>query len=363
MKLDFLSLPTAERQLYIEQAASLRNISPVIIEKDFWVSWLLGVVFTSEFAEHLVFKGGTSLSKVFGVIHRFSEDIDLSLSPQFLKLPTPGTSRTQAAKWMTSAEAAAGDAVRLQVSPVLEQVATRVLGPPAVTWFEYQHDATTNSPVLLFHYPSLQPPGFEYLKRVVKLELGSLTDQQPVGRHPIRPLIAEALPQAFSDWRADVVALDLERTFWEKATILHAEYHRPPDKVLPDRFSRHYADTAALAAHPIASSAIANSDLCNRVVQWKAQFFGVAWANYASAQPGSIRLVPHEDRVQSLRHDYHAMRDMYLHEPPSFDTILETLSSLESRINYREPTRAITPPMPSSDAPSRSKTRQPEIEP
>ena len=98
MKLAFLELGADERRLYIEQAALRRNVSPVILEKDFWVCWLLGMVFESEFADSLVFKGGTSLSKVFGVIERFSEDIDLSLSPQFLNLPErrggAGTRRT-----------------------------------------------------------------------------------------------------------------------------------------------------------------------------------------------------------------------------------------------------------------------------
>ena len=128
-------------------------------------------------------------------------------------------------------------------------------------WFEFLTDANTNSPVLLFHYPSSQPAGFDYLKRSVKLEFGSLTDQQPVGRHPVRPWVADVLPDAFPDWRCEVVALEVERSFWEKATILHTEYHRPAEKPTPDRFSRHYADTAALAKHPTASRAIDQHDL------------------------------------------------------------------------------------------------------
>ena len=87
MKLGFLDLPADERRLYIEQAAIRRNVSPVVLEKDFWVCWLLGILFESEFAGSLVFKGGTSLSKVFGVIERFSEDIDLSLSPDVSETP------------------------------------------------------------------------------------------------------------------------------------------------------------------------------------------------------------------------------------------------------------------------------------
>jgi len=333
MKLKFLELTDKERQRYIEQAATQRNISAVILEKDFWVCWLLGILFNSEFAGSLVFKGGTSLSKVFGVIDRFSEDIDLSLSPDFLRLPKAGTSRNQANKWMKKAEAACGVAVEKQVAPKLEEAVTTVLGKAEERWFEFVTDPATNSPVLLFHYPSTQPAGFEYLKRSVKLEFGSLTDQQPVGRHPIQPLVASILPSAFSDWRCEVVALEVERSFWEKATILHTECHRPAERPTPDRFSRHYADTAALAQHPAGARALGQHALRERVVAWKRQFFGSAWARYDLAKPGTFRLVPSTERLPALKRDYETMRDMYLSEPASFDMILAVLAELEQRIN------------------------------
>ncbi len=280
-----------------------------------------------------MFKGGTSLSKVFGVIDRFSEDIDLSLSPAFLNLPEAGTSRNQANKWMARAEAACGVAVQNQIAPALEAAVAGMLGKRDRAWFEFLTDPSTHSPVLLFHYPSIQPAGFEYLRRAVKLEFGSLTDQQPIGRHPVRPWVADVLPAAFPDWRCEVVALEVERSFWEKATILHTEYHRPAEKPAPDRFSRHYADTAALARHPAASKAIDLHDLRNRVVEWKSQFFGSSWANYDKARPGTFRLVPPADRQAALRRDYQAMRDMYLSEPAGFDDILTALAELEKRIN------------------------------
>jgi hypothetical protein len=334
MKLGFLNLAIDERRLYFQQAAVQRNVSPVVMEKDFWVCWLLGVLFESEFAGSLVFKGGTSLSKVFGVIERFSEDIDLSLSPAFLQLAEAGTSRNQANKWMARAEAACGAAVRTQIKPALEAAVSEVLGKKEREWFEFLTDASTNSPVLLFHYPSLQPAGFDYLRRSVKLEFGSLTDQQPVGRHPVRPWTADVLPAAFPDWRCEVVALEVERSFWEKATILHAEYHRPAERMTPDRFSRHYSDTAALAKHPTASKAVDQHDLRRRVVEWKSLFFGSSWANYDLARPGTFRIVPPAQRLTGLRRDYRAMRDMYLTEPASFDEILKTLADLENRINH-----------------------------
>ncbi|QEH38950.1 hypothetical protein OJF2_75600 [Aquisphaera giovannonii] len=333
MRLGFLSLPEDERRLYIEQAASLRGLSPVILEKDFWVCWLLAILFGSELASGLVFKGGTSLSKVFGVIDRFSEDIDLSLSPTLIHLPEPGKTRNQANKWMARAEDACGADVQARIRPALEAIVAGVLGHNDRRWLEFLTDPGTHSPVLLFHYPSTQPAGFEYLRRAVKLEFGSLTEQQPVGRHPVRPWIAEVLPVAFPDWSCDVVALELERSFWEKATILHAEYYRPPGKPTPDRFSRHYADTAALARHPFASRAVDQHELRSRVVRWKSLFFGSSWANYDEAKPGTFRLVPPPERLPMLRRDYQAMRDMYLSEPAGFDDILATLAGLEARIN------------------------------
>ncbi len=334
MRLSFLELPGHERRLYFEQAAARRGLSAVVLEKDFWVCWLLDVLFRSEFRDRLVFKGGTSLSKVFRIIERFSEDIDLSVSPSLLGLPEAGTTRNQADKWMTLAESACTEAVREQFQPALEAEARGVLGrPERGAWFEFAADPTSGSPNLLFHYPTDQPTGFDYLRRAVKLEFGSLTDQQPVGRHRITPWLVDALPDAIPDWQCDVVALGLDRTFWEKATILHAEHHRPAGKATPDRFSRHYADVAALARHPVTERAIADLDTCARVVGWKRLFFGSAWASYETARPGSFCLLPSDERLPALRRDFTAMRDMYLAEPPSFDAALATLADLERRLN------------------------------
>ena len=153
MKLDFLKLPSDERRLYIEQAAIQRNISPVIMEKDFFVCWLLSILFESEFAESLVFKGGTSLSKIFGAINRFSEDIDLSLSPTFLGLPETAANRSQADKWWKKAEEACEIAVQTQIMAMLEASTLGILGKNEQARFEFLKDPQTKSPVILFPLP------------------------------------------------------------------------------------------------------------------------------------------------------------------------------------------------------------------
>ena len=132
MQLSFLRLPAAEQSLYFEQAAQQRGLSPVILEKDFWACWMLGVLFASEFRNVLVFKGGTSLSKVFSVIERFSEDIDLSLSPEFLGIAESeveaASSRNKRADWMEEMQAKCAARVRDTVGPAIERILVDILG-------------------------------------------------------------------------------------------------------------------------------------------------------------------------------------------------------------------------------------------
>lgn len=335
VKLDFLELPEPERRLYTEEAAARRGVSPVIIEKDFWVCWVLAILFRSEVAESLVFKGGTSLSKVFGVIDRFSEDIDLSLSPRFLGLDSPSdsASRTSIDRWAREAEARCAAALRSQVVPALAKGAEPVLGSRTASLFVQQGPLAEAQSDVLFHYPSVLPSGFDYVRRSVKLEFGSLTDQQPSGLHEVQPWIAEDIPGAFADWSCRVVALDVERTFWEKATIMHAEYHRPEERTTPDRFSRHYAELARLAEHPSGQAAVRLLELRERVVAWKSRYFSSAWVRFDLAHPGSFRLLSVAARLKDLARDYEAMRDMYLVEPPRFEIVLDALRQLETRIN------------------------------
>ena len=244
-------------------------------------------------------------------------------------------SRNKRTERMEELEAACIKSVRDRFAPELERIAREALDerPDGAAWMEFQVDAVTRSPVLLFHYPSKESNEFEYLRRFVKMEFGSLTDQKPVGTHAIRPWVVDEFPKQLEDFHCDAVVLELERTFWEKATILHAEHHRDPAKLIPDRFSRHYSDVAALSRHATADRALANKDLRQRVTGWKSRFFAATWARYDLATPGTFRLLPLESRFAELERDYRAMRDMFLVEPPPFERLLESLRSLENRIN------------------------------
>lgn len=337
----FLALAPERRALAFEQAAVGSAGQQVLLEKDFWVSWLLGVLFAlPEIAPHLVFKGGTSLSKVYGVIDRFSEDIDLCLLPAFVGADADAFdalgSRTRRDTAVAAMQRLCGITAQEVVQPLLESAIQEALGPPqgdAAAWLRYEVDAAARSPILYFQYPTQQRTGFAYIQREVKLELGTLTDQQPTGRHPIRPLVADFFPALFDDWHCEVTALALERTFWEKATILHSEFYRPPDQAMPDRYARHYSDMARLLEQGDAAAHLADAALCARVVDWKGRVFPRAWARYDLAKAGSFRLLPPEERRTALAKDYVAMQQMFIGTPPAFEQVLDRLARAETQLN------------------------------
>lgn len=339
MSAQFLAMPDHDRKLAFDNAALSLHLNAVILEKDFWVSWLLGLLFAqSELAPFLVFKGGTSLSKVFGVIDRFSEDIDLCLVPEFVGADAQGfdalTSRVKRDAAVLEMQHLCANKVQQLVMPLLAGVIKDALGAsPGDQWLRYELDADAKSPIVYFRYPSTQAQGFGYMRREVKLEFGTLTDQQPTGRYPIQALIASAYPALFSDWKCEVVALELRRTFWEKATILHAEYHRPADSPTPGRYARHYFDMARLLAQADASDYLADKAQCARVVDWKSRVFSRGWARYDLACHGTFRLVPSQARCAVLARDYATMRPMFMTEPPSFDALLRELENAENAIN------------------------------
>ncbi len=342
--IDFALLPLEERVTYFEEVANRRGVSRLIVEKDFWVCFLLRMIFSlPELADKFVFKGGTSLSKVFGIIKRFSEDVDLSLCPEWLgfggeESPDRASSRSQLVKRCKRLEQACISAVEDLVRPALERAIIRAIGkePSHTDYLVFQVDSHTNSPELVFHYPTEEPDSQGYIRPQVKLELGALTDQCPTGIHKVTPWIAEEFPEAFQDPYCEVVALAAERSFWEKATILHAEYYRPTDSPMRTRLSRDCYDVVLMAAHSSGQRALADLSLLDRVAKHKRTYFRSSWASYETAKPGTLRLVPPESKIGELKRDYQAMEPMFLEIPPSFEELLKDLARLENRINQSD---------------------------
>ncbi len=281
--LEFARLPLDQRVPYFQEVANRRGLTRLIVEKDFWVCFSLRLLFsTPALADKFVFKGGTSLSKVFGIIKRFSEDIDLSVDPDWLGFggenrPDAAKSRSQFEKRWKKLNDACAAAVDHKVRPALEQAIQDALGQTqdGAAYLAFKLDEQTHSPVLTFRYPTTEPARPGYVHPQVKLELGSLTDQRPIGDHTVTPWVAEEFPALFAAPACRVVALEIERTFWEKATILHTEYHRPADKPMRSRLSRDCYDVCCMAAHPAGQRAMEDLDLLARVVRHKRTYFPV----------------------------------------------------------------------------------------
>ena len=189
-----------------------------------------------------------------------------------------------------------------------------------------------------FEYPpSLNTKDYAdlaYMSRRVKLEFGERGDPWPSEKREIRPFAAEEFPDFFEAPTCVVNVLALRRTFWEKATILHAEHHRAADSRTPQYFSRHYYDLATLAAGEAGKAAIKDIDLLIKVADHKSVFFRSAWARYDTARPGTLRLTPNPARLVDLRADYRKMAPMMFDDPaPGFDDIMQRIGELERLIN------------------------------
>lgn len=337
----FIALSREDRREACLQTMAATGIRANMVEKDAWVCWTLRELFSLPGADdHFIFKGGTSLSKVWKVIHRFSEDIDISLSREWLGFsgardPEAAASRKQRAKLLEELSAACAEKLTTVVVPALRaRIATACVSS------NWSLDVSPDDPqTLLFAYPTVFTEGSTagYVRPVVKIECGARSDRWPVALQPLAPYLADAFPQVFPDAAFNVPVLGIERTFWEKATILHAEAHRPADKPVPDRFSRHYSDLAALAAHPTCETAPARADLRQRVVAHKQVFFAASWASYETAVPGTFKLIPSPERLAALAADYRAMQDMFFRPPSPWPEIVSTLTALETRINALRP--------------------------
>ena len=224
-------------------------------------------------------------------------------------------------------------AVHERYGPLLEASIREQLGAPGMLWkLTSSVDAVTHSPVVLFEYPHTATYG-DYVPPTVKIEFGSLTDQQPIGEHPVRSIIAEQFPDALTVRDVTVVAMEAERTFWEKATILHDASLRPADKEFKLRSCRHFYDTVLLGEHAAGERAMTRLDLLERVTRFKNLFFKSSWSDYASAKPGSFRLVPPQARRAEVETDYGKMQDFFMVRPPTFEDLWERLRAVEARIN------------------------------
>lgn len=335
---DFIHLDASERAIYCEQAEARTGLARQSIEKDFWVCWTLERLFTlPEWGPHFTFKGGTSLSKAWKLIQRFSEDIDIVTSRPFLgikgdKAPESISTNKGRSKRLEQLKSVCQQRIADKLLPALQTEITKHL-PPGVPWSLALDPDDEDQQTLLFAYP----PATEnaaYIAPVVRIELGARSDTNPSHPAKIQPLLAEAFPDLFPDSAIQVEVVAAERTFWEKVMLLHEERQRPVGKPRKRPLARHYYDLWSLIQHGIAEKAATDLDLFHRIAEHRAIFFRWSWVDYATLSPGSLNLIPTSEQLPSWQTDYAAMRgEMFYGEVPSFEEVLGAIQAFQNDFN------------------------------
>ena len=340
-----------DRLAFINEAAARRDVTPIIIEKDFWVCWTLRrLMEVPVLRDHLTFKGGTSLSKAYGIIERFSEDIDLTIgrdAPLVSETLPPmedGISGKERERRTKALKAAAQSYVQTIALPELANAIEASLGT-SEGWTVRIDPDDRDAQTILFEYPRLLAYGGSegtlgelaisefkegYIKPRIKLEFGARGETDPSETRTITPYLAAEFPGELPNAEVQVSTLSVLRSFWEKVTILHALHHGT--KLLPE-MSRHYYDTMMLAAKGIDDEAKERPDLLAKVVLNKSLMFADNKASYGTAMIGSLRLVPTDELRARLADDYAAMSEMFMTPPPSFDDLMAAIKALETKLN------------------------------
>jgi Nucleotidyl transferase AbiEii toxin, Type IV TA system len=339
---DFARRPSREQAEVFEETAARRSIGrAAIVEKDFWVCWVLSALFgrhgpsdvTVE-SEALTFKGGTSLSKVFGLIDRFSEDVDLTVNRKLLISEAEDPEETDIS----------GRERERRIGHIEERCLTYVHDVMLPFLADCITDSTlghveideSDRQTIWFHYPrALRVDaygGAAYVNAAIRLEFGARGERSPAETGTVSSYAAQEFPSLFENASAPVRALSPRRTFWEKATILHAIAMKGTLGTA-ERQSRHYADLARLIASPVGAEALVDTGLLRDVARHKALYFKSAPARYDLAVPGSLQLIPSAGVRVALGKDYIGMREMFIAEPPSFAAIVEEIARFEALVN------------------------------
>lgn len=331
----FLHLPAREQSQIYRALASQLDRAPSVLEKGVWVCWVLRTLFTMPDRLPMAFKGGASLSKVFGAIARFSEDVDITLDYRGLEGSfdpfAKGVSRTRLKRFSEELKSFVRDHAHGVVAPYFQKTLASEFDGDI-----FQLELSDDGEKLRVHYPTvLETPG-DYLGYSVLIEFGGRNITEPNEDHEVRPDIAEHVP-ALEFPSSTVSVLSPARTFWEKATLIHVECQRGEFRASAERLSRHWYDLAMLSDQIHGHDAMADRTLLADVVEHKKVFYSASYANYDACLSGQLRLVPDDAVLAALREDFRHMigAGMFIGKPPVFDAIIERLRELEMAINER----------------------------
>lgn len=320
-----IGLSQERRQLLFETTAREMKITNVVIEKDFWVCVVLNYLLNeSQYKNYFIFKGGTSLSKCYDVIKRFSEDVDLILKWDAIGFKDEDVflnrSKNQNYKFETLMNEKGSAFIQNKLKEDLSNGLAALINGMRI-------ESDPNDPmILLVYYPSFYKN--DYIEQAVKLEIGPVAAKTPIETSFIEPYCYRCF-NVDNKKPFEVNIVTIARTFWEKLLILYAECNRPMDKKTPDRYSRHYYDIFMIYKSKYFKEIVKQKSLFEEVKLFKSKYYCTSWSRIENASLTNITLIPSKERLVTIQADYKKMGDMFFETPPSFEEIINGLAQLE----------------------------------
>ena len=329
----------ADRLYMVNHISELRNIDQESVEKDWWVTMTLKAMFGLSTAEYTFFKGGTSLSKAWNIINRFSEDVDITLYRDFF-LEEKGLSyaKCENNNQIKLLRKASRDFIHNELKTELEQrfydlkldVTVEAVTTQLTAEGEKPIDHDSDPTVLLVHYPSIFNTRHSYVRPVIKVEISCLSMKDPFEIKHIKSLISEVFADDDDDAKTDIATITPSRTFLEKAFLLNEEYQRRNPRTL--RMSRHLYDLEKLMDTDYAKYALRNINLYNEVIEHRKKFYHVGGVDYSLNMPDKISFCPSGDIIGRFRNDYENMKTSFIYgNPLDFDSLLQRIEELQKR--------------------------------
>ncbi|RXQ97423.1 nucleotidyl transferase AbiEii/AbiGii toxin family protein [Ancylomarina salipaludis] len=300
------------------------------IEKDWWVVQTLAIIFEMEIGKHLVFKGGTSLSKAWNLIERFSEDVDLAVDRSFFGFNGELTKR----KEITRLRNESNKYITEKFFPELSvRFIEKGLTDVKLALVDAK-DSDQDPRIIEIYYPNVIPsPG--YIQPRVQVEIGCRSLKEPFSVRSFKSLIDQTYPDTpFAQKPINIPTVNPERTLLEKVFLLHEEFKRPIEKIRVDRLSRHLYDVYQLSQTEFADKAIADKTLYETIVNHRYRFAKLGGVDYNLHQPQTICIIPIPDVITLWEKDYKVMQEQMIHgASPSFKELIENLTSFNQKIN------------------------------
>lgn len=330
MNTNWLTLSRERRIEILNQATELTGLPSVAIEKDWWVTLALNATFSLPYSKNIVFKGGTSLSKGWNLIERFSEDIDLAIDRKFFGFDGD-ISKTQIKNLRKQSCEFISTIFLYDLTKILTEWKAidecKLIGQPV-------KDSDKDPQVIEIHYNSVIDTS-KYLPQRVLIEVSSRSLMEPIEKRQVNSIINDIFPQQrFGTVPFAIPTVLPQRTFLEKIFLLHEEFSQESEKIRIDRLSRHLYDLEKLMDTKHGIEALKNTDLYNNIVAHREKFNPLRGLDYANHIPNKIKIIPPEGVVKDYERDYEAMtRFMIYGEPLKFDNLMKRILELQTRIN------------------------------